>query len=99
MYVYIVSATTLVVRPRALFNDVIVKKCLTQTHKKYLECDDDDDVSGASSGDIEELSPQEIAALEREIADLEASLNNSDSTLEYSPDKSSDSGESYGGTD
>ena len=61
--------------------------------------DDDDDVSGASSGDIEELSPQEIAALEREIADLEASLNNSDSTLEYSPDKSSDSGESYGGTD
>lgn len=63
--------------------------------------DDDDDVSGASSGDIEELSPQEIAALEREIADLEASLNNSDSTLEYSPDKSttSDSGESCGGTD
>ena len=61
--------------------------------------EDDYDVSGASSGDIEELSPQEIAALEREIADLEASLNNSDSTLEYSPDKSttSDSGESCGG--
>lgn len=61
--------------------------------------DDFNDVSGASSGDIEELSPQEIAALEREIADLEASLNNSDSTLEYSPDKSttSDSGASCGG--